>query len=333
MSETAGIAELAVTVGKEIFEVFKWEITGPSDHRWDCVEKEKHAPGKKKSVHVHPSDAVFFYTDPYLGKTAYVTTDFKSYATNSLSGFPFKKDILSLVNSVECAHKSETFQELYVDGSNPWFVEGMLFVYNHDGEYDKDFRGSMLKNAPKQVSLLGRQRMFVFGPKDIWDFYSIATDLDSRLSKVRRNEDVISDGFFVPDSMTKVVGPKTGAATLEMLSSPWLFHEMRTESVRHVSVYVRELEDDKDEFKYLIDAILQYQLLSQSSKIVIRALNASSETIKAINSAHLEYTQESHGILDFSAEMFAKRMKGISIKSLPITKPSFCELELASRDA
>lgn len=88
MSETTNTAALANKVFDEIFQWLKWELCTPKDINWECCNQEKH------NTKTHPSDIVFYYKDPYTGKTQYINTDLKSYKDTrcAFRGIPFSVD-------------------------------------------------------------------------------------------------------------------------------------------------------------------------------------------------------------------------------------------------
>ncbi len=65
MAETGNIETLAKMVSRDIFQWFKWKSCPLTDVNWECV-LEEHT--KKKT---HPSDVVYYYDEPYSGKTTY----------------------------------------------------------------------------------------------------------------------------------------------------------------------------------------------------------------------------------------------------------------------
>src|SRR5688572_30505329 len=133
MSENENIAKMAEKLSREIFSVFGWEAKGPRNHNWSCVNIERH---KKKKAKTHPSDVVFKYQDPHIGRDIYLTTDLKSYGSESIKSFKIEKKLKDIAQAVECANGSPVFQELYVDTNAQWRAAGLLFLYNHDGYYD-----------------------------------------------------------------------------------------------------------------------------------------------------------------------------------------------------
>jgi len=128
--ETAGIAELANKISKELFEWFKWERVPVLDQNFRCVKQEKHAP-RKKTDHTHPVDVVFHYVDPYLGRRVLLNTDLKSYAKGSISASAIRSALRSLAQTIDCACVSEEWSGRYDLTNESLDVRGMLFVYNN----------------------------------------------------------------------------------------------------------------------------------------------------------------------------------------------------------
>ena len=132
MAETANIAKIAQIVSDEIFSVFGWKRRPHKDQNWECV-----VPSHRKAT--HPSDVVFSYDSPLENGRVYLTVDVKSYQRSVITKNKVEEALLSLSMSAECANQSEEWQDLYVDPTTNARVHGMLFVFNHDGNYDKDF--------------------------------------------------------------------------------------------------------------------------------------------------------------------------------------------------
>ena len=328
MSETIHIKELADKISGEIFTALGWKKSrGPTDYSWPCIEQEKH--GKKRKL-VHPTDVVFHYDDPYKAKTVYVNSDLKSYSKASIEGYDPHGDLLSLAASVECANKSEVYHNLHIYEGTPWTVEGMLFVYNHDREYDRDFATRMEK-APRKTRMPGNQRVFVIGPKRITDLYTIARDLDSKIQRLSRADQFENAGFLAPDlDLTKVQGKKVGPATLEMLIGPWLIHQIRTVAgQKTIQLYYQEDGPVVNDFKFLIDALLHFQLLEDMSEIEICVIDSNLTTATAFVRAKTEYAEEYHGITEDSLKAFEARLQRIKYASVPKVLPSYFELEQA----
>jgi hypothetical protein len=132
MAETDNIAKLAEYVATSVFSRFLWQSTGARNQNWPC-ELSAH---KRKT---HPSDIVFFYDEPYTLSRTYVNCDLKSYASGTITAGNVLAALDSLALSLSCAEISSSWRDMYAhEGYSPAMV-GMLFIYNHDGEYDSSF--------------------------------------------------------------------------------------------------------------------------------------------------------------------------------------------------
>jgi hypothetical protein len=137
MGEVSQISEMANNVSKELFAWFKWEVFPLIDQNFPCSKVPRHAPDKDE--HTHPVDIVFRYIDPYTGVKTVFNTDLKSYKTGSISKTMLRDSLKSLAKTIDCARISRSWKERYNAQNELIDLRGMLFVYNHDGEYDKEF--------------------------------------------------------------------------------------------------------------------------------------------------------------------------------------------------
>lgn len=133
MAETAVIARMAEKLADEILGEFFWRKTGPMNMNWKCEHQEAHG------VKTHPTDTVFFYDEPYSESRCYVQCDLKSYSKASITRPQIKSAVVSLAKQVTCAEVSSEWQRMYVGDDTTPTIAGLLFVYNHDDEYDADF--------------------------------------------------------------------------------------------------------------------------------------------------------------------------------------------------
>ena len=286
MAETGNIETLAKKVSNDIFKWIKWKVCKPCDVNWDCVS-EHH---KKKT---HPSDVVFYYNDPYSGKTSYINTDLKSYAAGSITKTAIERALKSLAMSVECANISESWQQKFLISDIDFgSVAGLLFVYNHDNEYDRDFDVELNKVNLKEVSVAEDTVIFVFGPDQIRRICDVVADL-----KMLKADDLMVGPeqytFFYPDLIR---ARRSGdewekPATLESLSSPWLIIKHKA-SEHHSSgfiVYYQQDGDTIDEFIYLLDAMSHYQMFSSDYMLRVRFIDPSMTAINNFERAKHEY--------------------------------------------
>jgi len=159
MAETLNIGELAVDISNDVLSWFKWEVIDLYDENFSCKKTEQHfnkdndsassneetklssddsEPAKAKE-HTHPVDVVFKYTDPYSGRDILFNTDLKSYKSTSIRPGDVREMLQSIAKSIDCASISKEWKARYGYNSTNYEIRGMLFIYNHDGEYHRNF--------------------------------------------------------------------------------------------------------------------------------------------------------------------------------------------------
>lgn len=286
MGETGNIAEMAKRISDDIFEIFGWKRRGPLDENWGCCKDHKSkapdidesgatsrraktadpddAAGTAKKTKTHPSDVVFRYDDPYTDAATYLTTDLKSYGGGSITKASVGKALRSLCASVDCANAGE-FQERYVSGDERWHAHGLLFVYNHDGDYAPDEFAKLVRDAtPANLRAPKDRRVFVLGPGEISHLHTVARDLKVYRGSVGRT---ISCRWFTPDLIIrKSRSPTFGeAAPVEVLLGPWQIagivdeHQPLPSQLR---LYYRcRGPASVEEFEYLIEFLFRHRLL------------------------------------------------------------------------
>ncbi|MGE8070123.1 hypothetical protein [Serratia ureilytica] len=296
MAENGPIEQIAKIVSSKIFERFKWTMSGPCDQDFLCIDEESHKPADKKKAHKHPVDVVFSYKDPYLNKTIHLNTDLKSYAKGSISPDMIETALTSLGNTISCAKHSSDWRDKYNICVGDSEVRGLLFVFNHDNDFDHNFydffdppKPSGNRRKPKAVKLDNipvseGQQIHIVEPKTINYMMSIIADMNELITEgaFPRNNKY---GFFYPQlTYHKVlVTDDYLPATVESITSPFLI-------IKHDAVieWDRETERDKElypagyivyynrpgssdmEFYYLFDMLTNYQILNGKNKIRIR---------------------------------------------------------------
>lgn len=282
MAETANIAEVAKKIMHDIFQVFFWEIRPLQDVNFPC-QLESHLSEKGKPKTSHPCDVMFHYLDPYLNKIIYLHTDLKSYSKASLQQKKIRDALNSLAMTVECAAISDSWRKKFLKQDDEAYeVRGLLFVANHDNKAPIDFNKQLDKISKTNLGIAKSQILHVLGPRQISDLYSIAIDIrlniqSGQLSPLYR--------FFYPDQTLwkrQVADDVRTAATIETLLSPYfiLRHEvLRDESDDSVKlragslIYYSRLGETVDEFIYLLDSLLRYQLVNAKEIVRIRIFN------------------------------------------------------------
>ncbi|WP_067221112.1 hypothetical protein [Marinomonas gallaica] len=324
MSETGNIETLAKLVSQDIFKWFKWGTCAPKDEDWSC-ESDHH--GKN----THPSDVVFFYEDPYTGQMHYLNTDLKSYAAGSITKASITRALKTLAMSVECANISDSWQSKFLLNDVGFGdVSGMLFIYNHDSEYDKNFQAELEKVEIKDIPVADGNELVVVGPDLIRRLCDVVSDM-----KMLKAEDLFPSHddytFFYPDLIrARRCGDEWGKpATIEALTSPWLIikHRSSSEFKGGFIIYYHEYGDTVDEFIYLIDAMSHYQMLSSDYSIRVRFTAASSHANVNFEKAKYEYLK-----MWGNDEGRKKQMDSLEVQRITNFTKSFNPMEIGMRE-
>lgn len=324
MSETGNIEELAKIVSDEIFKLFKWKVRPLKDTDWTCVSSHHN----KKT---HPADVVFHYSDPYSGDMIYLNTDLKSYKKSSITTESLYKALKNLALSVECSNISEDWHKKYLaDEIGFDKVIGLLFIFNHDNEFDKDL-SDMIKtldfnkiNIPENVALI------VLDPNKIKTLLNVTNDMRSLIA-----DDLLPRKdytFHYPDMvMSKRHGEEwSQPASIEALTAPWLIikHRKTEEIEEGFLIYYHMSGDTVEEFVYLIDAMSHYQMLLSNSPIRIRFTEPSSDAGINFEKAKGEYLRTWGA--DEAREIQLNR---IDARKITRVVASYCPMEIGMRES
>ncbi len=152
MAENGPREEIAKVVSSDLLSIFKWEQYGPYDQDFPCRKQDKHLDKEKKQKHTHPVDVVFGYKDPYSNKNVLFNTDLKSYGKGSISPTKIEEALTSLAKTIDCAENSSHWQAKYLIPAGDFEVRGLLFVYNHDNQYQKGFYDFFLSAKARERS-------------------------------------------------------------------------------------------------------------------------------------------------------------------------------------
>ena len=303
MAETDNIAKIAEHLVLKLFPRFIWYETGGWNQNWKCVSEE-HVSKRTKKLKIpsliaedgviasatspaesetagttkilsHPSDVVFYYDEPYRPIRTYINTDLKSYKKGSITSTAIAAAIESLALTLECAELSEEWREKFVHEEKTYEIAGLLFIYNHDGEYDKDFDQLLAKVNHEGLKMPNNSKILVFGPSHIRWLDNIRHDLNGLYSDhILPHED--NWCFYYPDLVRKKNLQNSGrAATLEMLSSPYIVLSYPSVDSRAAGYvfYYRGSGTRTEEFLYLLDHLTHYQMVKTGIDIRIRMLS------------------------------------------------------------
>lgn len=326
MAETSNIGKIAEIISQDIFPELGWEREGPININWKCE-----SPAHKKET--HPTDIVFSYIEPYSGIRTYVNCDLKSYNSTTLSNKDkLTASIKSLSMSISCAQKSKEWQTLYLRDDKTAEVVGMLFVYNHDGLYDKDFHNMLNKTLEENIHIARKTKLFIFSPSEICMLLTVINDIQKSRGK---NELPDSDNcsFFYPDQISRVVVRNAWKqpATLEMLKSSLIIIKYKSlpsiPNYNGVCIYYKRNGGTVEEFIYLIDYLFHYQIINHGITIKIKLLNPASEATAVFTRAVKDYSSRYN-----ISEELAERLKTIKIETVKTVRTEFSDIEIGMGD-
>lgn len=323
MSETGNIEELAKLVSNEIFKWFKWKTCPLKDTDWKCVI-DSH---KKRT---HPADVVFYYDDPYSGNVIYLNTDLKSYKKGSITSAAISKALGSLSISIECANVSEDWQSKYlVDDIGFDCVIGMLFLYNHDDEFDKDILGVIDGIDFEKINIPENVKILLLDPQKIRTLVNVVNDMKGLVADdlFPRSEYT----FFYPDLvMAKRHGEEwSQPASIEALTSPWLIikHRATGDIEEGFVIYYHKSGGTVNEFVYLIDAMSHYQMLLSNKPIRVRFTNSEENAANNFNKAKIEYLK-----MWGADEAREAQLNRIDARRISKVVSNYCPMEIGMRD-
>lgn len=327
MAETGNIAVMAETLSSELFSEFFWERTGPMNHNWTCLKQDVH------EVKTHPSDVVFYYDEPYTQQRTFLQCDLKSYARGSIVLPKLKGALESLAKQVACAEISEEWQELYVHKGQTPAIAGVLFVYNHDGEYDKDFNENLKALQTAKLDIPRGSKLVVLGPEDIYWLDNVRYEIVQM--RGRRSGSRLPDPqhckYYYPQLTRKknLQMDKAKAATLEMLTSKLIVLEfMHPDSPgkRGLVLFYRGKGESSDEFTYLFDYLRHYQVFEKDVSVEIKMLDASRHAMPMFQKAVQTYIEGlAAGAQDTS---LAQRVSEIQFSSIAQVRTRFSQIEI-----
>lgn len=341
MAETKNIDEIAGIVSSRVFYELKWDMNTKTDLNWKCCmrshlsEAQLKAEDPKKT---HPTDVVFSYTDPYTNVVQYVQTDLKSYAKKTIEKKHSKgilADVESLGQQVECAKRSNEWKKMFLnDKTSDFNVHGMLFIYNHDNEYDAELFDRIPNVEKARFALPDKSLMAIFSPRLIRFLLDITENIERRRNidgRATQQKDLLWQkvpnydqcSFFYPDKHNKFVAKdKCLPASLEMITSGMLFYSYEHNFVRTdtedgerltkkiLNIYWQEEVDTEEHFIFVLEYIFNYQLLHQFDRIFIIT------PFSSASGDHLEEAIKSYALL-YSFTKAQLELVNEKVKSLP----------------
>ena len=327
MAETINITTMAEVLSDEVFAEFFWKKVGPTNENWPCEDTDAHG------VKTHPSDVVFYYDEPYSNTRTYINCDLKSYAQQSITSIAIKGAIESLAKQTSCAERSEAWQKKHVhDGVIP-NICSLLFVYNHDGGYDKSFAKSLDAVSYEKLGIPKGSKIVVFGPEDVFWLDNVRYEIRHMRGSLAEDKLPAPEHcrFFYPQLERKanIQLDKAKAATLEMLTSPLIVLEYQRDNkggAKGFVLFYRRSGDKSQEFTYLLDYLRHYQLLNDNTEIQIKLLEASVNAPAMFQKAVQNYVEALAG--EGPDNSLSERVKAIKFKKVNQMHTTFSTVEL-----
>ncbi|WP_236478879.1 hypothetical protein, partial [Pseudomonas syringae] len=245
----------------------------------------------------------------------FMHTDLKSYAKGSIGPTEIKKALVSLARSIECAYVSPEWRDRYVTIKNERrAVKGLLFVFNHDDQYDRDFYSHFEDLRFETMHVREGQQLHIAEPALINHMATLRQDINSLIAADTFPKYKYT--FLYPDMVLhKAAGDYwSRPATMELIASPYMIihhaavHAESGEGVRLQTyregyvIYYRRAGESEYEFMYLFDALSRFQLLNSDKDIKIRirvicrnsSPNLRSNYMSAIASYVREWNEDAH---------------------------------------
>ncbi|MCK4161833.1 hypothetical protein HFK89_05130 [Ralstonia pseudosolanacearum] len=320
MAERVNIARIAEIVSSDIFSKLGWEMHGTPNESWVCNE-----PSHEKRD--HPTDVTFVYEDPYSAKNIHLITDLKSYAADSIKAFSLRETIESLALAVDCAKDNSKWKELYLKAGAAYEVQGLAFIYNHDGEYDKSFSEQLNSVFEDDVLIPRGVRISIIGPDEVWYLNEMLTDI----ATLARDDVIPTDKkalkfFYHSHSRKKVVSrDHSMVATIDVLKGKYQMLAYSHGTLRGMLVYYRGYGESEREFIVLIDMLRSFGVLDNCDEIHIRCARASSKASNNFGKAVSQYATYGNNEMP----LMLKKLKYGSVASV---RPRLTQFEVALRE-
>ena len=189
--------------------------------------------------------------------------------------------IESLALQVECARSNKEWSTLFKCVMHNADLNGMLFLYNNDDEYDKDLLSNLGNTASKEFSIQSSSKLFIFSPKIIKFLMSCVENINERrtINSSSSTEKVWEKipireqcGFFYPDKQNKIADQEPDhPATLEMITSGMLLFSYKHPDyeAKVLNIFWDEVPSSIETFIYLFEFMFNYQMLSNFEKIYL----------------------------------------------------------------
>lgn len=296
MAETANIAAMAEFISENIFFWLGWTRCNAINENWGCVN-EAHA---RKT---HPADVVYSYPEPYKNSMTYILCDLKSYGKQSISKSAIKEAISNLNDALSCAKISQDWRNRYVSTDKNYYVKAMLFIYNHDDNFQNEAEFmSLLHGATRQLKIDSGNVIYVFGPHRIQYFSSLINNLIRLRGEGKIPIDNQKIGYYYPEQFNNQISHNPAALPLTLENVSGSFHIMRynkkdSDKIDGIDIYIEQRNTSQEGFMYILDYIRKNNILQDEVNVRIFAPIATSDASRNAESAKRLFTENLDGKL------------------------------------
>jgi hypothetical protein len=323
MGETSNTSKMAEFVSSDIFKYLGWERVGSSNINWECVTASH-------GRNTHPADAVYQYLEPYQNKMTYVLCDFKSYARDSINKRSIESALINLNDSVTCAKISPDWKEKFRNTEKHSDVIGVLFIYNHDGDFQDDFN-ELLASSVKKLSIDKNNIIYIMDPKQIKYYLNVAMNMKT-LRGDNKLPNISACGYFYPELPNMKLFHDTSQLPLTIEYMCGSTHILRYgdqtgKGIAGLDIYTPNTGDDTGYFLYLIDYIRKCNFLQENKTIRVFMPLAKENASTNLEKAKNIYTEN---VDESLKEKFKKNIKYVHMPTI-VTHQLFSN-EIGMRD-
>lgn len=328
MAENSERARLAEIISKQIFGTFGWKLSGPKNQDFDCIQQKLHQ--KVRGRGEHPTDCVFTYTDPRTGQRVYLNTDLKSFGKTTISGLSLGPILKSLGRGTECARLSEQWKSMFgIDTSQSNRIEGLLFIYNHDGEVRDEFIPKLDSLVPSAMGLATLPLLYVIGPERSLYLYTVADDI--RRQHGVTTSDQRSFWFYFPHlKRTRTLYNYSECVPIDHLLSPLIVARGKetSDDMLDFHAYYDGAGSSPEEFEYVIDSLFRYQIATNKTNINIVLSLPDSKAAVHFHTARDRYARDKWHTISPNQELSQQMVSKITFRSMPSQIARLSEIEI-----
>ncbi|MEM1158445.1 MAG: hypothetical protein AAGH72_09335 [Verrucomicrobiota bacterium] len=325
---------MAELLSTELFSFFGWDESGLTNENFKCLDVEAH--GRKQSG-THPADTVLGYLDPWTDEYLFLHVDLKSYKAESISKSSIVTSLRHLSNATECANASEEWAEMFAMQKSEYSVKGLLFIFNHDGEYDRDFEKMLSSSSASAIPIKRGQGVYILSPQRIAYLSTIVHDAKETFYDCGLSKDSAEYKFLLPDTtLFRFQQEKADMAPIELMLGPWIImyfeYEDDGKNQKKYVIYYYESGEDKHEFVYLIDYVFRAHLLRDADQVVVKAVFPHEKAAINFNSAKQFYSSAYSKDLHVQQKHLGGRLDKISFDSIKAVKYQYSKYEIGMKN-